>query len=263
VQEFAPDWWSENVTMRTPIFHMTPDFTPVVRMMGMQTRFAIETSKGMMKLAMLPWTGLPKGLGAGLPPAVTVAVAETQATESIVPPATPREHKGEATAEVVAKPAVVAEPADHAELTVEPVAKARLAVVEKTAKAPQPVDTTPAKAAPEAPKAEAVAKPATETPAVERVEQSPAAPAVVTAETPAIERPGKIGKPASGGDDLTVLNGVGPKLAEALHAEGIYTFAQVAAWSAANVRWVDENLPGVRGRASRNGWVAQAAGLTR
>ena len=69
-------------------------------------------------------------------------------------------------------------------------------------------------------------------------------------------KPMVMAAPADGGDDLTALNGVGPKLAVALNAEGIYTLAQIASWTEANVLWIDENLPGVRGRASRNGWVA-------
>src|SRR4051812_42966812 len=37
--------------------------------------------------------------------------------------------------------------------------------------------------------------------------------------------------PADGGDDLTRLKGVGPKLAEQLRALGVTRFSQVAAWS--------------------------------
>lgn len=59
-------------------------------------------------------------------------------------------------------------------------------------------------------------------------------------------------------DDLQRLKGVGPKLAEALAAAGITRFDQIAAWTEADLAWVDENVKGARGRASRDGWIAQA-----
>lgn len=62
-------------------------------------------------------------------------------------------------------------------------------------------------------------------------------------------------------DDLKQLEGVGPKLEEAINAIGIFHLDQIAKWTEAEVAWVDENLAGVRGRASRNGWVAQARSL--
>ncbi len=62
-------------------------------------------------------------------------------------------------------------------------------------------------------------------------------------------------------DDLKQLEGVGPKLEEAINAIGIFHLDQIAKWTEAEVAWIDENLAGVRGRASRNGWVAQARSL--
>ena len=41
----------------TPMKAFTPDYSPVVKMMAMQTRLMVETSQNMMKLAMLPWQG--------------------------------------------------------------------------------------------------------------------------------------------------------------------------------------------------------------
>jgi predicted flap endonuclease-1-like 5' DNA nuclease len=72
-------------------------------------------------------------------------------------------------------------------------------------------------------------------------------------------------KKARGGkaDDFKKMKGVGPKLAEALNAAGIYHFDQIASWSAAEVAWVEENVDGARGRVSRDDWVSQAKELAK
>lgn len=71
--------------------------------------------------------------------------------------------------------------------------------------------------------------------------------------------PQKLSAPRDGkADDLKLIKGVGPKLEEVLHAEGIYHFDQIAAWSGDQVAWMDENLTGFRGRVSRDDWVGQA-----
>ncbi len=62
-------------------------------------------------------------------------------------------------------------------------------------------------------------------------------------------------------DDLKLIKGVGPKLETLLHDMGFFHFDQIADWSAAELAWVDENLTGFRGRASRDGWVEQARAL--
>lgn len=59
-------------------------------------------------------------------------------------------------------------------------------------------------------------------------------------------------------DDLKKIKGVGPKLEGVLNGMGFYHFDQVAAWSETELAWVDENLEGFKGRASRDEWVAQA-----
>ncbi|MDW4548185.1 NADH-quinone oxidoreductase subunit NuoE [Defluviimonas sp. D31] len=61
-----------------------------------------------------------------------------------------------------------------------------------------------------------------------------------------------------GADDLKKIKGVGPKLEELLNSLGFYHFDQIAAWTAEELAWVDENLEGFKGRASRDGWVEQA-----
>jgi predicted flap endonuclease-1-like 5' DNA nuclease len=61
-------------------------------------------------------------------------------------------------------------------------------------------------------------------------------------------------------DDLTVLVGIGPKLAQALAEIGVTRFSQIAAWTLADLATVDETL-GLKGRAVRDAWVAQAKRL--
>ncbi|MDJ0995469.1 MAG: NADH-quinone oxidoreductase subunit E [Dinoroseobacter sp.] len=63
---------------------------------------------------------------------------------------------------------------------------------------------------------------------------------------------------AEGADDLKRIKGVGPKLETLLNSMGVYHFDQIAAWSAAELAWVDDNLEGFKGRASRDEWISQA-----
>jgi NADH-quinone oxidoreductase subunit E len=65
----------------------------------------------------------------------------------------------------------------------------------------------------------------------------------------------------AGADDLTALKGVGPKLATLLNELGYYHYDQISKWSEAEIAWIDDNLEGFKGRASRDGWVMQAAEL--
>jgi large subunit ribosomal protein L21 len=65
---------------------------------------------------------------------------------------------------------------------------------------------------------------------------------------------------AAGADDLKQLSGVGPALEKKLHAEGVTTFAQVAAWTEADVESFGEKLS-FKGRIEREGWIEQAKKL--
>ncbi len=66
----------------------------------------------------------------------------------------------------------------------------------------------------------------------------------------------------AGGDDLKLLSGVGPALEKKLHAAGVTTFAQIAAWSEEDIAAFNEKLS-FKGRIEREGWVAQAAELSK
>lgn len=62
-------------------------------------------------------------------------------------------------------------------------------------------------------------------------------------------------------DDLKKIKGVGPKLEKTLNSLGFYHFDQLASWSADEIAWVDANLEGFKGRATRDDWVKQAKTL--
>jgi predicted flap endonuclease-1-like 5' DNA nuclease len=137
--------------------------------------------------------------------------------------------------------AVVAE----VEPVVETVATAAAEVVEAAAEVPlavaeasvEVVDAV-VETVPE-PLAEVVAEP-------EQVVEKAVAPLVETAKTAA--------------DDLTLLVGIGPKLAASLADLGVTRFGQIAAWSADELDSFDKLL-NLKGRAERDAWIAQARRL--
>ena len=69
-------------------------------------------------------------------------------------------------------------------------------------------------------------------------------------------------KKAEGGDDLSTISGVGPVIVKKLHAEGVTTFAQIAAWTDADVEAIEEKLS-FKGRVGREDWIAQAKELAK
>ncbi len=66
----------------------------------------------------------------------------------------------------------------------------------------------------------------------------------------------------AGADDLKQLSGVGPALEKKLLAAGVTTFAQIAAWTEADIAEFDEKLS-FKGRIEREGWVEQAKALVK
>ncbi|MCI4644050.1 MAG: NADH-quinone oxidoreductase subunit NuoE [Hyphomonadaceae bacterium] len=58
-------------------------------------------------------------------------------------------------------------------------------------------------------------------------------------------------------DNLKEIKGVGPVNEGQLNELGIYTFAQIAAWTPANVDWVEDFLS-FPGRIAREDWIGQA-----
>jgi large subunit ribosomal protein L21 len=64
----------------------------------------------------------------------------------------------------------------------------------------------------------------------------------------------------AGADDLKKLSGVGPALEKKLLEAGVTSFAQIAAWTEADIAAFDEKL-NFKGRIEREDWVAQAKAL--
>lgn len=61
-------------------------------------------------------------------------------------------------------------------------------------------------------------------------------------------------------DDLTLLVGIGPKLAASLGELGVTRFSEIAAWGSEELADFDAKLS-LKGRAERDAWVAQAKRL--
>jgi predicted flap endonuclease-1-like 5' DNA nuclease len=119
------------------------------------------------------------------------------------------------------------------------------------------VEPAPVKAAEPAPvKAAAeVAEKAVET--VETV-AAKTVETVKAAAEPVVEAAVEVAETAA--DDLTLLVGVGPKLAASLADLGVTRFSQIAGWSAEDLARFDKQL-NLRGRADRDAWVSQARRL--
>jgi predicted flap endonuclease-1-like 5' DNA nuclease len=65
--------------------------------------------------------------------------------------------------------------------------------------------------------------------------------------------------PAAGEpDDLRRIKGVGPKLVALLHSLGVTRYAQIAAWTDADIDSMDARLGTFAGRIRRDNWVEQA-----
>ncbi len=129
-----------------------------------------------------------------------------------------------------------------------------------------PVQPVMAAAAPVAARAPA----ATPTPAA--IPTPMAAPAHVSVETPVPAsapaatavpeggvKPVGLAAPRGGkGDDLQILEGIGPALEKQCHELGIYHFDQIAGWGPGEVAWMDGNLKNFKGRVTRDKWLRQA-----
>jgi NADH-quinone oxidoreductase subunit E len=93
---------------------------------------------------------------------------------------------------------------------------------------------------------------------VAKVETAPVKKAEVKAAAPELLK-----KPRGKADDLKLIWGVGPALEKLLNKIGVYHFDQVASWSAADLKFVDEKLEGFKGRAKRDEWVKQSKKLAK
>lgn len=65
---------------------------------------------------------------------------------------------------------------------------------------------------------------------------------------------------AASGDDISLIGGIGPKIHKALTDMGITTFAQIAAWTPADVERIEGEVK-QKGRVAREDWIEQAKEL--
>jgi NADH-quinone oxidoreductase subunit E len=161
-------------------------------------------------------------------------------------------------------------------------AKAKAAPKAKAEKAPAAAKAKAEKAPAKAATAKAPARAAAEkAPAKAKAEKAPAAAKTKAAAKPkaakaapvafavvddaAVEAAGAGTKPkglkapkGGSGDDLKLIEGIGPVLEKVCHDNGIFHFDQIAAWGPAEVAWMNGNMPRFKGRVSRDKWVAQA-----
>jgi NADH-quinone oxidoreductase subunit E len=130
--------------------------------------------------------------------------------------------------------------------------------------APKPAVAAPARVAEPAP-APASTSPATPDPSPAMTAAPPPAQPAAAMASPAVgKKPEGLAAPRGGkADDLKIIKGIGPKLEELCHRLGYFHFDQIAAWSADEIAWVDDNLEGFRGRVTRDDWVGQAKVLAR
>lgn len=137
----------------------------------------------------------------------------------------------------------LAEQQGTTEVTAAPVTEQTIA--EKPA--PEP---TPAPAAETAPALPVEPPPPPPTPPV-----APPAPTIADADI--------IATPSTGGDDLTRLKGLGPKVAARLNELGVTSLTQLAALSPTEAEALDAQLGTFKGRMARDRWIEQASYLSK
>ncbi len=77
----------------------------------------------------------------------------------------------------------------------------------------------------------------------------------------AVEKNAQTAAADNGPDDLKLIKGIGPKLESMLHDLGIHSFAQIAAWTQADIDEMSEKLGSFRDRITRDDWVKKARKL--
>lgn len=107
-----------------------------------------------------------------------------------------------------------------------------------------------AKEAPAASKAAAKSEPA---------KSEPASAEPAARKTPSRAKPAAAKKTeTAGADDLMRIKGIGPKLSDWLHENGVNRYAQIAAWDAATVADYAQRLGRMGNRIEADDWVGQA-----
>ncbi|AJD40822.1 5' DNA nuclease [Rhizobium sp. SEMIA 4085] len=126
-------------------------------------------------------------------------------------------------------------------------------VFEETNRMAEALDDTP----PEEPKPQVRIKPESIRPAA----AGKAKLSIVGATGSKPTAPKKPAARAKKADDLKLIAGIGPKLEQVLNAKGIRTFAEIAAWTDAEIAKLDAEL-GFNGRVVRDDWTGQAKALS-
>ncbi|MER8741846.1 proton-conducting membrane transporter [Mesorhizobium sp. M1004] len=130
-----------------------------------------------------------------------------------------------------------------------PAALVSTAATAKSAPAAKPAPAKPAAAKPAAAKS-ADAKPAASKPAAAKA-------ALKTAASKPAAVPKKAAPAAGKADNLRRLIGIGPVNDKLLKGLGVTTYAQIAGWTAADVKRIEDTL-NFDGRIAREKWVEQA-----
>jgi NADH-quinone oxidoreductase subunit E len=94
--------------------------------------------------------------------------------------------------------------------------------------------------------------------AVEAIVEQSAAPTAAVGWKPGRKLPTFLDAPIGPTDDLSLLKGVGPRLAARLREIGVFYFAQIADWSPEEVKLVDAKLDTFRGRIEKDQLIEQA-----
>lgn len=119
--------------------------------------------------------------------------------------------------------------------------------LKSTTAAPKTADKAEA-----APKAKAAPK---------KTEAKKAAAPKAEAKTEAPKAAPKKAAAKAGNDDLTQLDGVGPAFAKKLNEAGVTSFAQIAAWTEADLDSLNETVSGLKAKAEANNWIEAAKSL--
>lgn len=147
-----------------------------------------------------------------------------------------------------------------AEQPIEPAVSAEAAPPPAPVPFVDPIIAAPVAAAPVVAEPVVVEPVAPAEPVVEAPEPAPVAPAPAPAEpvpAPVVVAPA-VAVVAAGEDDLLRLKGVGPKLKALLIDLGVTRYAQIAAWTDADIATIDAKLGSFKGRPVRDQWVDQA-----
>jgi large subunit ribosomal protein L21 len=95
---------------------------------------------------------------------------------------------------------------------------------------------------------------------VAKAEKAVEAPKAAAAPAAAPRAKAPAAKADTAADDISLIAGIGPKNHKALTEMGYTTFAQIAAWTPADVEKIEDSIK-MKGRIAREEWIEQAKEL--